>query len=81
MSPTSLPLEIGNALSAMFKRQRVTLQQARRVLDVYQAIPVRLVPVDLQRAVTLASDLGIYAYDALRARLRPFRTGPAALAG
>ena len=64
LAPDSLSAEVGNALSAMFKRKRITLAEANRVLETFHAIPIRLVAVDLSRAVALAADLGIYAYDA-----------------
>ena len=64
VAPASLPVEVGNALSAMLKRDRITPADADRVLVAYHQIPIRLVAVDLARAVALAAQLGIYAYDA-----------------
>ena len=64
LAPTPLHWEIGNALSAMFKRKRITLDQAREALDVYDQIPIRFVDVELEQAVVLSEQLRIYAYDA-----------------
>jgi len=64
LAPASLHWEIGNALSAMFKRRRITLQQASRALGSYQRIPIQFADVDLVEAVGLAEKLKIYAYDA-----------------
>ena len=64
IAPASLPVEVGNALSAMFKRNRITLVEAESVLVAYRRIPIRLVEIDLDRAVALAERLGVYAYDA-----------------
>ncbi|MEM0962472.1 MAG: type II toxin-antitoxin system VapC family toxin [Bacteroidota bacterium] len=64
IAPDSLPAEVGNALSAMYKRQRITLEQSIGVLAAVRAIPVRFHPIDLERALTLCDQLGIYAYDA-----------------
>ena len=64
IAPTPLHWEIGNALSAMFKRKRITLEQAREALAAYDEIPIRFVDVDLDQAVVLAHQLNIYAYDA-----------------
>lgn len=64
IAPGSLTAEIGNALSAMFKRKRVTLEDAERVIAVYRSIPLRLLDIDLTRALALAEKFGIYAYDA-----------------
>lgn len=63
-SPPTLPWEVGNGLSALFKRDRISLGQAKAALESYRRIPIRLAEVDLEVAVTLAKDHGIYAYDA-----------------
>lgn len=63
-APASLPVEIGNAFSTMFKRGRILLDEAQRAVAIYQTIPIQLVDIDLARALDLAHDLDIYAYDA-----------------
>ena len=63
-APRSLHWEIGNAFSAMFKRRRITADQAKAVIKIYQQIPLNLMEVDLAQAIELASQLDIYAYDA-----------------
>jgi len=64
VSAPTLPWEVGNSLTALFKRDRLDLDQATAVLESYQQIPVRLVEVDLGACVTMAREEGIYAYDA-----------------
>lgn len=64
VSPLVLPYEIGNALSAMFKRNRLTKAQIIECFDIYNKIPVRLVDVDIKVALKIASEYNIYAYDA-----------------
>ncbi|MDH3604734.1 MAG: type II toxin-antitoxin system VapC family toxin [Candidatus Tectomicrobia bacterium] len=64
LAPRSLHWEIGNAFSAMFKRRRITLEQARDALALYRQIPIRFTDVELQHAMDLAAQLNIYAYDA-----------------
>ncbi len=64
LAPSSLIWEIGNAFSAMFKRQRITLEQARMALGVFHKIPIRLVDVDLEKAMEIAKEQDVYAYDA-----------------
>jgi len=64
VSPGSVPWEVGNAFSAMFKRKRLSLEEAREGLAVFMGIPVRYAIPDLDRAVALADQLKIYAYDA-----------------
>ena len=64
LAPESLPWEIGNAFSAMFKQKRITRDQAIAAVLEYQRIPIRLLDVPIEKAVDLSSQLGIYAYDA-----------------
>lgn len=64
LSPSSLPIEVGNAFSAMFKRGRISLKQAKAAVEVYQSIAIRLTNIDLARALEFSHQLGIYAYDA-----------------
>ena len=63
-APRSLHWEIGNAFSAMFKRQRITVEQAKTAIEIYQKISLNLVDVDLAQALELAAQLNVYAYDA-----------------
>lgn len=64
IAPASLHWEIGNAFSAMFKRKRMNLKQAKKALRAYQKIPIQFSDVDLEKAVDLAVSHNIYAYDA-----------------
>ena len=64
IGPGSIPWEIGNAFSAMFKRKRITLDQVKAALKAYNRIPIRLSNVDLSVSIDLATKLEIYAYDA-----------------
>ena len=64
LAPPSLHWEVGNALSAMFKRKKLEVDQALQLLESYAAIPIRFTDVTLKQAVELSAQLGIYAYDA-----------------
>jgi predicted nucleic acid-binding protein len=64
IAPLSVHWEIGNAFSAMLKRQRVTLEQAAEALENYLQIPVRFVEVELIDSLAIADELNLYAYDA-----------------
>jgi predicted nucleic acid-binding protein len=64
VAPSSVHWEIGNALSAMFKRKAIELDDAMRFLEGYARIPLRLLDPPLQQAVHLCRDLNVYAYDA-----------------
>ena len=64
ISPEILPYEIGNALTAMVKRKQLTHSNALTALGLARSIPVRLVSVDIQKALEIALEHNIYAYDA-----------------
>jgi len=64
ISPEILPYEVGNALSAMVKRKRLTKSEALAALKGISSIPVKLVSVDIKQALEIALDYNIYAYDA-----------------
>ena len=60
----SIPWEIGNAFSAMFKQNRLTLDDANKGLIIFRSIPVRFVETDFVNAISLAKQTNMYAYDA-----------------
>lgn len=64
ISPSSLDAEIGNALSAMFKRGRITLEQAVAVAEQFSEIPVRRTPIRIVEALKISESNSMYAYDA-----------------
>ncbi len=64
VSPEVLFYEIGNALSAMVKRQRLTEREALAALNITNKIPVKLLKCNLQKSLELAIKFNIYAYDA-----------------
>jgi predicted nucleic acid-binding protein len=64
VAPASLPWEIGNAFSSMFKQRRISVNEAVGALELYRQMLVRLVDVDLEATIRLSDRLHIYAYDA-----------------
>ena len=64
IAPPSLHYEIGNAFSAMLKRNRISWVQAEQAMRIYEQIPIIFVDVDLHKSLELAHRLKIYAYDA-----------------
>ncbi len=64
IAPEILPYEIGNALSAMIKRKQITHDEALSTFEIAIKIPVRLVSIDIHKALELALEFNIYAYDA-----------------
>lgn len=64
VAPPSVHWEVGNALSAMFKRKAIELDQALELLESYAGIAIRFTDLALKQAVELAARVNIYAYDA-----------------
>ena len=64
LAPASVHWEIGNAFSAMLKRNRIELEQAMQAISAYRQIPIRFVDVELEDTLEIAAQYGIYAYDA-----------------
>lgn len=64
IGPGSIPWEIGNAFSAMFKRQRLTLDEAQKGLLIFESIPLRFIKPDFVNAVTISKQTNMYAFDA-----------------
>jgi predicted nucleic acid-binding protein len=63
-SPTTVHWEIGNAFSAMLKRNRIDIVQAQACLYAYRVIPLKFVEVNLEQSLELVDRLKIYVYDA-----------------
>jgi predicted nucleic acid-binding protein len=62
-APASLHWEIGNAFSAMFRRNRITFDEAVQALKYYQEIPIRFLDIDLEKALKISDVYSVYAYD------------------
>jgi len=64
MAPASLPWEIGNAFSAMFRRHRLKFSDSKVALKYYKDIPIRFIDIDIEDSLEIANSYKIYAYDA-----------------
>ena len=64
IGPGSIPWEIGNAFSAMFKEDRLTLDEAQKGLAIFASIPLRYIEPDFVNALKISKQAKIYAYDA-----------------
>jgi predicted nucleic acid-binding protein len=76
LAPASLPWEVGNALVAAVRRRRLAAADAVAGWIAYQKIAIRLMDVDIARAIALANEQGVYAYDAYMLELARSRTLP-----
>lgn len=64
IGPGSIPWEIGNAFSAMFKRNRLSITQAQKGLQIFNSIPIRYIEPDFVKVLNLSKQTNMYAYDA-----------------
>lgn len=64
IAPEILPYEIGNALSAMVKRRKLSISAALEAEKLASRISVRLISVDVYTSLQIALENNIYAYDA-----------------
>ncbi len=64
IGPGSIPWEIGNAFSAMFKQNRLTLDEAQKGLIIFDGIPLRHIKPDFVNALKISKNANLYAYDA-----------------
>ncbi len=64
IAPMSLQWEIGNAFSLMFKKKRIIYGEAIGAYRLYQEIPLEIMSIDMEDALKISHDFGIYAYDA-----------------
>ena len=64
LGPKVIPWEVGNALSAMVKRGRIKSGTAMKVMELFGSVPLRYVETIIPKALQLAFELNLYAYDA-----------------
>ncbi len=64
IGPESIPWEVGNAFSAMFKRKRLKLGEAKKAVEIFRGIPIKYFSPDLGRSLEISKEANIYAYDA-----------------
>jgi len=62
--PGSVPWEVGKALIAGFRRKRLNARQVREAWTSFERVPLRSVSIVVDKALELAEQLGLYAYDA-----------------
>lgn len=64
IAPDVLPFEIGNALTAMMKKNALKKKELESAWEIIQQIPVDLRHIDIKSALRIAIKFNIYAYDA-----------------
>lgn len=64
LSPGCLKWEVGNAFSAMLKRNRLGYKDVQKAIQIFSTIPIKEIEVDLSDALSICASHQIYAYDA-----------------
>ena len=64
IAPDVLPFEIGNALTAMMKKNALKKDEVASAWEIVQQIPVDLRPTNIKSALNIAIQFNLYAYDA-----------------
>ena len=64
IAPNCLQHEIGNALSALMKRKKLSVVDSVAVFHEYLKIPMKEIEIDIPYALILAGEDTMYAYDA-----------------
>jgi predicted nucleic acid-binding protein len=64
IAPDVLPFEIGNALTAMMKKNALNKEEVESAWEIIQQIPVDLRQTDIKSALRIATQFNLYAYDA-----------------
>jgi len=64
LSPEVISFEIGNALINLFRRGKITEEELLAAYRNFSLIPLRIIKVDIEKALKIACKYKIYAYDA-----------------
>ncbi len=63
VAPACLQYEIGNAVSALMKRKRLTSVDSVAVYHEFLKVPMKEIEVDIPHAILLSGEDNTYAYD------------------
>ena len=64
VSPEVIPFEIGNALVNLYKRQKLSKEKALEAYGNFAMMPLKLIKAHIEKALEIAFEYNIYAYDA-----------------
>jgi len=63
-SPDMVSYEIANALSKMMKKKIIEKERMINAFNFFKKIPIKTIEIDIEKALEIAWDYKIYAYDA-----------------
>ncbi len=64
IAPEVMHAEFGNALSALFKKNRIDIVSAKDATLKFEQLPISFKPINVSRSLEIAYHQKIYAYDA-----------------
>jgi len=64
VSPDMVSYEIANALTKMMKKKIIEKERMINAFNFFKKIPIKTIEIDIERALEIAWDYKIYAYDA-----------------
>jgi len=64
VSPNMVSFEIANALTKMMKKKIIEKERMLNAFTYYKKIPIKPIEIDFEKALEIAWDYKIYAYDA-----------------
>jgi len=64
VSPDIVSCEIANALTKMMKKKIIEKERMINAFNYFRKIPIKTIEVDIEKALEIAWDYKIYAYDA-----------------
>ena len=64
VSPNMVSYEIANALTKMMKKKVIEKERMINAYNYFTKIPVKTIEIDIEKALEIAWDYKIYAYDA-----------------
>jgi predicted nucleic acid-binding protein len=64
LSPEVISFEIGNALISLYKKHKLSTDEVLAAYKNYASIALRIIKVDIEKALKIACKYNIYAYDA-----------------
>jgi predicted nucleic acid-binding protein len=64
VSPNMVRYEIANGLTKMVRKQVIEKERMMNAFKYFEKIPIRKIQIDMERALEIAWEYKIYAYDA-----------------
>jgi len=64
VSPDMVSYEIANALAKMMKKKIIEKERMINAFNYFKKIPIKTIEIDIEKALEIAWDYKIYAYDA-----------------